>query len=64
MKGLCWVAAALVLALVAPSAALAQKPSVREAVSTYEYTQNMHPLGILAVFQHAEPARADVHGQL
>ena len=45
MKGLCWVAAALVLALVVPTAALAQKPSVREAVSTYEYTQNMHPLG-------------------
>jgi len=45
MKGLCWVAAALVLGLMVPSAALAQKPSVREAVSTYEYTQNMHPLG-------------------
>ena len=45
MKGLCWVAAALVLALVVPSAALAQQPSVREAVSTYEYTQNLHPLG-------------------
>ena len=45
MKGLCWVAAALVLVLVVPSAALAQQPSVREAVSTYEYTQNLHPLG-------------------
>jgi hypothetical protein len=45
MKGLCWVAAALVLALVVPTAAHAQKPSVREAVSTFEYTQNMHPLG-------------------
>jgi hypothetical protein len=28
-----------------PAVASAQKPSVREAVATYEYTQNMHPLG-------------------
>jgi hypothetical protein len=32
-----------VLAL--PGVASAQKPDVREAVSTFEYTQNMHPLG-------------------
>ena len=28
-----------------PGVASAQKPAVREAVSTYEYTQNMHPMG-------------------
>ena len=46
MKGLCCVVAVLLLGLVAPSAALAQKPDVREAVASYDYTQNMHPMGI------------------
>jgi hypothetical protein len=32
-------------ALALPAAAAAQKPSVREAVSTFDYTKNMHPLG-------------------
>jgi hypothetical protein len=41
---LCAVIACLgVLAL--PAAAPAQKPSVRQAVSTFEYTKNLHPLG-------------------
>jgi hypothetical protein len=34
---------ALMFALPAP--AIAQKPAVREAVSTFEYTKNMHPMG-------------------
>ena len=36
---------ACVCALLLPAVASAQKPSVREAVSTYDYTKNMHPLG-------------------
>jgi hypothetical protein len=47
MKRLGLSIAALVAAgvMVLPGVASAQKPSVREAVSTFEYTQNMHPLG-------------------
>jgi hypothetical protein len=39
--------AAVVLAMLTllPPTASAQMPSVRDAVSTFEYTQNMHPLG-------------------
>jgi hypothetical protein len=36
---------ALVIPLTLPAAANAQKPSVRDAVSSFEYTQNMHPMG-------------------
>lgn len=40
------VVALAVMALIAPSSvALAQKPEVREATSTFDSTQNMHPLG-------------------
>ena len=39
------LAAALVLLLALPVSASAQKPSVRDAVSTFEYTKNMHPMG-------------------
>ena len=46
MKGFGRLTAAIaVCALALPSAALAQKPSVREAVSTFTYTQNLHPQG-------------------
>ena len=38
-------AAALALLVLLPASASAQKPSVRDAVSTFEYTQNMHPMG-------------------
>jgi hypothetical protein len=37
--------AALAIPLALPTSASAQKPSVRDAVSSFEYTQNMHPLG-------------------
>ena len=38
-------AALLVMLALLPASASAQKPSVRDAVSTFEYTQNMHPMG-------------------
>ena len=40
-----FAAAALALLMLLPAAASAQNPSVRDAVSTFEYTQNMHPMG-------------------
>jgi len=39
------LAAALAMLLALPMSANAQKPKVRDAVSTYEYTKNMHPMG-------------------
>jgi hypothetical protein len=44
-RSVCLGAVALLGVLLPVASASAQKPSVREAVSTYEYTQNMHPLG-------------------
>ena len=43
-----WGRAALVViagALAVPAPAAAQKPDVREAVSSFVYTQNLHPMG-------------------
>jgi hypothetical protein len=47
MRGAIRLATAAVCAVgvALPSAASAQKPSVREAVESYTYTQNMHPMG-------------------
>jgi hypothetical protein len=46
MKRLGVLVAMLAVGLLAvPVTASAQKPDVREAVASYEYTQNMHPLG-------------------
>ena len=39
------VLVALGAALTVPGTAAAQKPSVRDAVSTFEYTKNLHPQG-------------------
>ena len=41
----CLGAVAILGVLLPVASASAQKPSVREAVESYEYTQNMHPLG-------------------
>ena len=41
----CLGAVALLGVLLPVASASAQKPSVRQAVESYEYTQNMHPLG-------------------
>ena len=40
-----FAAAALAMVVLLPATAGAQKPSAAEAVSTFEYTQNMHPQG-------------------
>src|SRR5687768_11001219 len=37
--------AALAIPLTLPASASAQKPAVRDAVSTFEYTKNLHPMG-------------------
>jgi hypothetical protein len=37
--------AALVLSLTLPASASAHKPDVRDAVSSFEFTKNLHPLG-------------------
>ncbi|HEX5859853.1 MAG TPA: hypothetical protein VFY91_17230, partial [Microbacterium sp.] len=38
-------AAVLAALMLLPATASSQKPSVRDAVSTFEFTQNMHPMG-------------------
>jgi hypothetical protein len=47
MRGAIRLATAAICAVgvALPSAAAAQKPSVRDAVASYTYTQNMHPMG-------------------
>ncbi len=40
-----FAAATLAVLLLLPASASAQKPSAREAVSTFEYTKNLHPQG-------------------